>query len=177
MSDPTTTAPGGSAGHRAPILLQAWFPAIVVAFTAVGCVMLLVEMLIGHHAQGERRIGIVVAILGVALSSASTFLVVAGIRLPAMARGVVVAAWAVLALGGLVGVWKHLDGENEGGGEATVSTLVSDSAPAYEAQSADAKRPPLAPLSFTGLGMLGGLAFLLATDPQAAHRRRGDTTA
>jgi hypothetical protein len=180
MSDSPSATPADGTRSRLTDLLETRFPTLVVVAATLGCVMLLIEMLIGHHAQGERRIGMIFAVLGIAVSVTSTVLILAGVRLSAIVRGAVLAAWAVLAVGGLIGVWKHLDGEGEGGrGEASLSTIVSDAAPAAEEEGGGdgGNRPPLAPLSFTGLGMLGGLGFLLETGPRSSRRRRDDTTA
>jgi hypothetical protein len=40
----------------------------------------------------------------------------------------------------------------------------------------EGNRPPLAPLSFTGLGLLGALAFVVGTNPGVLERRRTDAS-
>jgi hypothetical protein len=141
--------------------------------------MLFAEMMIGGHNRGEARIGIIFAILGIAISAASAAIVVLRIRVGPVIRIAVVAAWLALSVGGLIGTWDHVRGERDGeglvSGEALIGTSVATGLPAAvnEAErGSDDKRPPLAPLSFTGLGLLGALAFILGTEPDALLPRR-----
>jgi hypothetical protein len=154
--------------------LRAWFPALVSVFVLIGCLMLFAEMMIGGHNRGEARIGIIFAILGMAVSAASAAIVVFRIRVGNVIRGVVVAAWLALAVGGLIGTWDHVRGEGEDDGrigrpEAALTTTRSTWQPAASereegGRESDDKRPPMAPLAFTGLGLLGALAFVLGTE-------------
>lgn len=169
--------------------LRAAFPALVSVFVVVGCVLLFAEMMIGGHDRGEGRIGIIFAIIGVVVSGVSAAVVVFRVRIPAMVRVVVAAAWLAVSVGGLIGTWDHVRGEGEGddregGEEASITTSApgwlsaaaerEDEGGDGERGGADGERPPLAPLSFTGLGLLGALAFVLGTEPDAAAGRSHD---
>ncbi len=127
-------------------LLRRWFPIIVVAFATAGCLMLLAEFALSNHTIADERIGLAIGVLGVAVGIASlVFLRQGGSR---TVGNVLIAVWVLIALGGLVGFAQHLEGPEAGPSEAV------DTRP----------RPPLAPLSFTGLGLIGAAAFVVARD-------------
>jgi len=172
MTDPAP-APGRDLRRRLMTGLRVGFPAVVSVFVLIGCIMLFAEMMIGGHTRGEARIGIVFAILGIAVGALSAAVVGLRIRIGDVARVVVVVGWLALTVGGLIGTWQHVRGEREngeGGGDARIAAaapawLSGDPWGIESERDSDGKRPPLAPLSFTGLGLLGALAFILGTEP------------
>lgn len=181
MTQPAVPAPSDAPGGTASSLLAARFPDLVLASVIAGCALLIVEMLIGGHTRGDQRIGLIVAAFGMAVGAVSTVLVATRWRMPAAMRALVLAGWAILVLGGLVGTWKHISGDDEGGegGEAFAVSAVADWLPVLPAEEEGEggeggqgarKTPPLAPLSLSGLGMIGALAFIVGTTSAAARR-------
>lgn len=173
--------------------LRAWFPAAVSVFVLVGCIVLFTEMMISGHDRGEARIGIIFAGIGMVVAAVSAVIVVLRLRIPDVARAIVVAAWLLLAVGGLVGTWDHLKGEEgDEGRVAAQEAGLAMSAPSWTPAAYDddegggdeggagdeggpeGKRPPLAPISFTGPGLLGALAFIIGTERGAVADRRPD---
>ncbi len=128
-------------------LLRRWFPILMVAFATAGCLMLLAEFALSNHTIGDEMIGLAIGVLGVAVGIASLVF----LRREGGSRtvgNVLIAVWVLIAVGGLVGFVQHLQGP-EGGPSAAVDTRT---------------RPPLAPLSFTGLGVVGAAAFTVARE-------------
>lgn len=119
MTDPRPAA-DHDARSRLMDGLRVWFPAVVSVFVLIGCIMLFAEMMISGHDRGEARIGIIFASIGMVVAAVSAVMVVLRLRIPDVARAVVVAAWLLLAVGGLIGTWDHLKGEEGDEGQVGV---------------------------------------------------------
>lgn len=126
-------------------LVQTRFPSLVLLGVAAGFVMLLAELLLTGHTEGTQRIAVLMSVLGIGLGLMALW--VSG-----WLRGLVIAGFALLALAGVYGALEHQEGGE--GREAQTQRFIR------ERGEGEATPPPLAPLSLSGLALLGGLATL-----------------
>ena len=147
--------------------LSAWtrnhFITLILAFTAGGFLFILAELLLERHWGGVQTIALVSAVIGLVL-----------VLLALTWRRAVPTAVLFLLLGvtGLFGTFEHFESrteEHDGPpGQASQVVLQAVSAPPASAEGEagppDGSRrggPPwLAPLSLSGLALLGGAATL-----------------
>lgn len=155
------------------------FRSILMLFSAGGFLMLLVELLLTHHTDGIQLVAVAATILGLGLS-----LLALGTK--GRARLAVAMLFLLLSASGLIGAYEHYE-ESEGGEKSafvqTAKAADEESEATNEQQGEGAKNqengipaengaeggeevpPPLAPLSLSGLALLGTLT-LLANDEQ-----------
>lgn len=140
--------------------------------------MLLGELLITNHVDGIQRVAVIASVVGaVAL--------LAGFFARGMLRHLVVLLLLVLTLSGLLGAWEHLEeGSREASVPATLAaadsagyqpiadrTSTTERAPQQENEQNEGGReggegspPPLAPLSLSGLALMGAVVLLAKQD-------------
>lgn len=157
--------------------LQGWiqehFPALVQAMVAGGFALTAAELLLMQHTDEAQFIGVAATGLGAVLA-------VGGIWARGRAKGFLAAAFAVLALSGVFGMVEHLEEhEEEREGfkwQQRATTWLSQQGTALADEEdhegrGDERRgergdegehgpPPLAPLSVSGLAILGAVAVL-----------------
>ena len=119
---------------------------MATAVVALSTVWLLVRLLASHHTIGPEMGGVVVAIAGVGVGILSLAFLAAP-RRTRVIRAVLLLLWLGVALGGIGGYFDH--GRRPRPGRAP----FADPRP----------RPPLAPLTFTALGIAGGAALLVGS--------------
>lgn len=128
--------------------------ALGTAVVTVACLMLLGLFLEGRHTAGGEIVGVIAAGGGVAISVLSLVHICLS-RDHRLARVLLMVLWLVLAVGGIGGLIDHAE-------------------PVVPGQSIDQRpRPPLAPLVFTGLALLGATALGVGSRRQ---RRQDDET-
>ena len=111
---------------------------IVTTVVTLGCLLMLGDLLVVGHTQGEEIWGVATALSGVLVGALSlVFLIKRGRN--RVARIGLIALWLTIAFFGFGGYNSHRLPLPEG---------TSDQRP----------RPPLAPLVFTGFGIAGALA-------------------
>jgi hypothetical protein len=113
---------------------------IVTAGIAVGSFALFVDLLLAGHTVGEEIWGPVTAIAGTAVGLLSFGYLAVGSR-NRVARLVLYALWAMVAFFGFGGYNDHR--------LARPADTITD----------QRERPPLAPLAFTGLAIVGAVAL------------------
>lgn len=104
------------------------------------------------HTTGPEMYGLLTAVLATVAAAANLALLRSS-RMPVVVVGAVLVLWAVVALGGLAGTIAHLVGPVPGHGPIDLRP-----------------RPIAAPLVFTLLGLVGGVALFLG---RRATSRRG----
>ena len=162
---------GGTGGHvtNLRLWLEKHFITLILAFTAGGFVFLLLELLLESHWEGTQLIAPIAAGLGLVL----TLFSLAGRRGLA-----VVVMFLVLSVSGLFGTFQHFEERSEPRegppNRATISAVqVADmeAPPAAAGPEGTFDGPPdggrggggppwLAPLSLSGLALLGAAATL-----------------
>lgn len=149
--------------------LSRHFITLILAFTAGGFVFLLAELLLESHWEGTQLIALVAAALGTVL----TLFSLAGQKGVAL-----VAVFLVLSVSGLFGTFQHFEARTEPGegppnGAAVNAVEVAETVapPTTAGPEGDTDGPPregrggggppwLAPLSLSGLALLGAVATL-----------------
>lgn len=139
--------------NQITMLVQTRFPTLVLLGVAAGFGMLLAELLLTGHTEGTQRISVLTSVLGIGLGLMALW--VSG-----WLRGLVIAGFALLALVGVYGALEHREG-GEGREAQTQVRFIS------EREEGKATPPPLAPLSLSGLALLGGLATLAKREEAA----------
>ncbi|HEX5014202.1 MAG TPA: hypothetical protein VFV72_08590 [Candidatus Limnocylindrales bacterium] len=131
-----------TAAYRAPLIAASRRSALWLGVSVVVFAWSTVEFvsLLTRHTTGAELYGVLVAALAV-VAGALTVYLVASTRRRVFATWAVIALWGFIALGGLAGVVAHVVGPVPGHGPV-------DTRP----------RPIPAPLIFTVLGAVGGVA-------------------
>ncbi len=161
---------------------------ILLVLLLGGFVMLLAELLITNHVDGIQNVANVASLVGAAA-------ILLGFFAKGTFRHLLVLLLLVLSLSGLLGAWEHL--ESREGGEAqapaalalrpdgyqTISTgagadvertLQQDDDEGEEAreggdrEGGEGAPPPLAPLSLSGLALMGAVVLLAKSDASEA---------
>lgn len=142
-----------------PSWLQVRFPEVVGVLVVGGFVMTLGELVLMGHTQKSQLIG--VAMSGVGLLAAVLGTVV-GHRL----RKALIAVLIVVAGSGLFGVYEHYEEAQEHREKALKEqALLAERGEAPDPEKSKKHGPPpLAPLSVSGLALLGGLGLLARRD-------------
>ncbi len=146
------------------------FPEVVLAGAAGGFLMILAELIITDHLDGIQLVAVVASVIGLVVSAAGFLLRGAASRAGAILL-------VLLSISGLVGAFEHYE---EGQEEATATQhglavgqeyryIDSDkedeeSVSGEEGEEGEAVPPPLAPLSLSGLALLGAMAMLARSD-------------
>lgn len=141
--------------------LRHHFPALVLLANAGAFAVLLAELAILDHFDGFQLVAPVAALTGLV---ACLLAVVLPSRLPLL----MVVPLALVALAGLVGVYRHLDER-----DADLPLLTAPAALAHDdgddkdedEDDDEHEPPPLAPLGLSGSAMLGVLAATAAAFP------------
>lgn len=146
-----------------PTFVQARFPQLVLGLVAGGFVLTLVELLWMHHTEELQLIAVGATALG-------ALFCLAGLWVRGRAATVLAGTLGLVALTGLVGTYMHYEEANEHAsapGRAvawlqsqTFAWADSEKGEAGEKHDEEEGLPPLAPLSVSGLAMLGALAVL-----------------
>jgi hypothetical protein len=154
--------------------VQAYFHQILMLLLAGGGLMVLVELLWTGHTDGIQLVGVIASALMVVLA-------IVGLFAHGTLRVTLAVLFVLLSITGLVGVLEH----NEAEGEADVPALVVNRAdagmmpisyrslaPQQEDEEGEAGEvteageagesapPPLAPLSLSGLALMGAVVLL-----------------
>lgn len=149
--------------------IQAHFPQLVLALVAGGFALTLVELLWMNHTEDNQLVAV-----GATLAGALVSLVAVWARGPL--RTVLAGVLGVVALTGLVGTAMHLEelGEHAAFPGRAVAWVQSQTLAWADADEEEAEGgaegheeegvPPLAPLSVSGLAMLGALAAFSRQD-------------
>jgi hypothetical protein len=141
--------------------------AILLWLLIGGFLILLTELLLTHHTDGIQLVAVVTTVLG-------ALLCVAGLLVNGRMRLSLAVIFLLLSVTGLFGAFEHLEGD-EGREAHFVGTALA--APIQEGDEAnDAAKPsvgntqftrragstppPLAPLSLSGLSLLGAVAVM-----------------
>ena len=144
--------------------LQRYLPQLVLLASAGAFAVLLAELIILEHTEGVQRIAPAAATVGIVLC-------VLAVLLRGRGAAVFAALFAVIALAGVIGVYRHLD-EREGSLSLTlVPTALAHDDDDEERDDDDDDHehepPPLAPLGLSGNAMLAALAALaIRRDPK-----------
>jgi len=148
------------------------FPAVVLAMVAGGFALTVVELLMMHHTEGKQ-------LIGVAATGVGALLALVGIWAKGGAKTLLVGTFAVLALSGVFGMVEHLEGEEEeregfrwqqpAQAWLTSHTVAFADEERHEREEEEGEKgehgpPPLAPLSVTGLALLGAAALIAKPD-------------
>lgn len=156
---------------------------ILLLLLAGGFAVVLGELVLYQHWDGTQLVGFVSTVVGM-------LVVFVGIFLKGTLRVVAALLLLVLSLAGLIGTYEHFE---EGGGEAarpqpalvqrsagvvqqvSFSASTVERAPAQDNDEDSERRPggeteppPLAPLSLSGLALMGAVILLAKQDEQKA---------
>lgn len=133
------------------------FPEAVVLFSALGFLTLVAELLLTTHTEGIQVLAPLAAATGALAALAGLWLKAAR----PWAIGLLLALMGV----GLLGFFQHIEESVEAHTPAQVR-LVDEDGEAYpmyprvgKGEGEETLPPPLAPLSISGLGLLGALAL------------------
>lgn len=151
--------------------VRANLASLLLVFVSAGFLFLLAELLLAGHTEGIQLVAVIAGIAGAVLGFVGLF---ARGRL----RYALAVLFLILALTGIIGVIEHNEERFEGKEAAAVPALVqADSGytlTAYrtdrgeddegEAGEQEKEAPPLAPLSLSGLSVLGAMALLAKGD-------------
>ena len=146
-------------------LLRERFPELVGGMVVGGFALTLGELLLMNHTEKIQAIGVGLTAVGMA----AVALGLMAVKLRKLMVGVLL----IVAAGGLFGTYEHVEHANEEREKAGLqeSALVIQNAD-YDATEADEGKsedhekdkkhgpPPLAPLSVSGLALMGGLGLL-----------------
>lgn len=159
-------------------LIRRHMTAILLLLLLGGFVMLLAELLLTGHVDGIQNVAVIASVVGAVG-------VAAGLFVEGTVRHVVALLLLVLTLSGLLGVRQHFESSSA---EAfmsieTVTTAISVYQPIADARSTNPKPqqderedderkrsdsesapPPLAPLSLSGLALMGAVVLLAKQD-------------
>lgn len=142
--------------------LQRYLPELVLLASAGAFAVLLAELIILDHFEGVQNIAPAAATAGIVLC-------VLAVVLRGRGAVVVAALFALIALAGVIGVYRHLD-EREGSLSLSIVTTAfahdgddhdeDDDHDHDDDEDHDHEPPPLAPLGLSGSAMLSALAAL-----------------
>lgn len=138
--------------------LQERFPQVVGVMVAGGFALTVGELLLMNHTEKAQ-------LIGVAMSGVGMVAALLGVVTPHRFRKLLVALLIVVAGSGLFGVYEHFEEAQEHREKAQkeyAAALARGEEPDSKAKKQDP--PPVAPLSVTGLAMLGGLGLLARRD-------------
>jgi len=136
--------------------LQERFPELVGLMVAGGFALTLGELFLMGHTEKTQ-------LIGVGMSGVGLLLALAGAVAAPRFRKVLVGLWIVVAASGLFGVYEHLEEAQEHREKAALEAqaMAAAGGDAHDHEQGESHGPPpMAPLSVTGLAMLGGLGLL-----------------
>ncbi len=165
---------------------------ILLVLLLGGFVMLLAELLITNHVDGIQNVANVASIVGAAA-------ILLGFFAKGMFRHLLVLLLLVLSLSGLLGAWEHLESSEGGeaqapaalavrsdgyqtisnGAGADVERTLQDDDEGEEAreggeggerEGGEGAPPPLAPLSLSGLALMGAVVLLAKPDARESAK-------
>ena len=134
--------------------IQERFPQVVGVMVAGGFALTVGELLLMNHTEKAQ-------LIGVAMSGVGMVAALLGVVTPHRFRKLLLALLIVVAGSGLFGVFEHFEEaqeHREKAQKAVAAALARGEEPDPKAKKQDP--PPVAPLSVTGLAMLGGLGLL-----------------
>jgi len=129
--------------------LKRYYPDLVLLWVAGGFFALVLELLITRHTEEVQLVGVFAALLGGAVAVLALFL--HGLR------NLWLVGFLVVALAGLVGTSLHRMGADDGGGYAVGYAYDDDER--EEDDEEEGMPPPLAPLGFTSMALLGAITL------------------
>lgn len=145
--------------------LQDRFPELVVGLVVGAFALTLGELLLMGHFEGKQ-------IIGLAMSAIAMGALVLGLLLGPRFRKVLVGVLCLVALGGLFGTLEHAEEAQEHREKA--ERARQERALLNPSQDGEAHEegkthvpPPLAPLSVSGLALMGGLGLIARKAPRA----------
>ena len=138
--------------------LQERFPEVVGLMVAGGFALTLGELFLMGHTEKSQMIGM-------GMSGAGLLTALLGAVLAPRFRKALLGLWIVVAASGLFGVYEHFEEAQEHREKARLEARArpaAGEATEHEKHSKGEKHgpPPMAPLSVTGMAMLGGLGLL-----------------
>jgi len=133
---------------------------------AAGFVTLLAELIMAGHTRGAQLIGVVASVAGIVLA-------LAGLATRGKAAAWVGILMIVLSLSGLVGVAEHAEWRQERFARQERYQAFQTYQP-YAARGERGAPPLLAPLSVTGLALIGAAATLAREPEKAATSEHAD---
>lgn len=157
---------GVSAAHGRT-LVRAHFPDLVLLGAAAGFLLLTAELVLTEHSDGLQAVAILAGITGALLCLGGLL-----VR-QRWARLLAAAALVLLSAVGPLGVFLHLGGEVEAAAvERTAPAGLSvyndeDDEGEKEEEEDEEGVPPLAPLSLSGLALLGASAIMARGEDEA----------
>ena len=149
---------------RIQFFIQKHFTTLLLFFVAGGFVMLVAELLLTGHTKG-------IQLLAVGASVAGGVLALAGLFSRGKVGMVLVVAFLLLSITGLIGVMEHQE-ERGGEREATATTQLARTnnttntrinfqrQPGFRRGGDSGAPPPLAPLSLAGLSLIGAVTLV-----------------
>ncbi|MNK89777.1 hypothetical protein D3C87_1097970 [compost metagenome] len=139
-----------------PSWLQERFPELVGLMVAGGFALTLGELFLMGHTEKTQLIGI-------GMSGVGLLLAVAGAVTAPRFRKVLVGLWIGVAASGLFGAYEHVEEAQEHREKAVLEAqaIAAAGGDVDDHEKGESHGPPpMAPLSVTGLAMLGGLGLL-----------------
>lgn len=145
------------------------FIAILLLLLLGGFITLLAELLITSHSDGIQNVAIVASVVG-------AIAVLAGLFVKGRARHVVALLLLVLSISGLLGMRQHAEAASEAYTAPALATIAEgyqtiaaqagtvESAPQQGGPREESAPPPLAPLSLSGLALMGVVVLLAKQD-------------
>ncbi len=150
--------------NRIQFFIQQHFTTLLLLFVASGFLMLVAELLLAGHTKG-------IQLLAVGASVAGGVLAVAGLFSRGKLNRVLIVAFLLLSITGLIGVMEHR--EERGGERAATATVQVARAnntantrvnfqqqPSFRRGGESGAPPPLAPLSLAGLSLIGAVTLV-----------------
>jgi len=134
--------------------LRRHLPEVFGLFALMGFFLTLAELFLMGHVEGVQVVAPIAATLG-------ALAVGLGLLLP-QSRPLAVALLLLVGGAGLVGLLEHLEaslGEAQGTPRVVLVDEEGEAWPGWEGKEQEGTPPPLAPLSLSGLGLLGALAL------------------
>lgn len=138
--------------------LRKRFPDLVGLMVLLGFFLLLAELLLTGHTEEAQALAPLFSLVGAGL-------LLAGLFLP-KARQVLALALVLVSASGVVGLWQHLEDGLEAGESPSIRLVDRDGEEVWgwEREEGENPPPPLAPLSLSGLALLGALALYVGEE-------------
>lgn len=145
--------------------LQDRFPELVVGMVVGAFALTLGELLLMGHSEGKQIIGMV-------MSAVAMGALVLGLLVGPRIRKVLLGVLCVVALSGVFGTIEHVEEAQEHRENAERERQeLALSSPSEDGEAHEEGKthgpPPLAPLSVSGLALMGGLGLIARKAPRA----------
>ncbi len=124
---------------------------MLLLFLAGGFALVVLELVITGHTEGNQIIGVVASVLG-------TVLVLAGLFTSGRVARWIAIALVVLSVTGVMGTLQHA--------QARSAAIVEAAKEGEEREEAESNAPPLAALSLSGLALMSALVIVARPEPR-----------